>query len=132
MNNYAKVGGILTIVSGSFSVFHLAMFLFMIFLFRLGFSEPFFPPEAPPVDQFFSVFINIMTVFYGALGLFFVLLGALAIVGGINALKRKRWGLALAGAIASTFTFFPCGIAAVIFVSLARPEFLAAEPAAPS
>jgi hypothetical protein len=41
----------------------------------------------------------------------------------VFAIKRKYWGVALAGAIASIFTFFPCGIAAVVIISMAKPEF---------
>jgi hypothetical protein len=49
--------------------------------------------------------------------------GAVAVMGGIAALKRSRWGLALAGSIAAIFGFFPVGIAAVVFTILAEPEF---------
>jgi len=47
----------------------------------------------------------------------------LALVGGIYALKRQKWGLALAGAIAA---FFPVGIlgaVAIVFTALSRQEF---------
>ena len=73
-----------------------------------------------------------MAVFYGALGLFFLLVGILAVIGGIYALKKKYWGLALAGAIAGTVTFFPCGIPAIIFVTLGKPEFSIPQPSAPT
>ena len=49
--------------------------------------------------------------------------GLLAIAGGIAALNRRRWGLAVAGSIAAVFGFFPLGIAAIIFTILAEPEF---------
>jgi hypothetical protein len=49
--------------------------------------------------------------------------GALAIIGGIAAFNRRRWGLALAGSIAAVFGFFPVGIAAVVFTILAEHEF---------
>lgn len=52
--------------------------------------------------------------------------GLLAIVGGIAAFNRRRWGLAVAGSIAAVFGFFPLGIAAIIFTILAEPEFRAA------
>jgi hypothetical protein len=55
------------------------------------------------------------------------LIGALGIVGGVYAIKKKHWALALAGAIAGTVTFFPCGIPAIIFVSLGKEEFTAGE-----
>ncbi len=66
-----------------------------------------------------------------ALFLPFALLGFLsgfiAIIGGISAINRRRWGLSVAGAIAAIFGFFPVGIAAVVFTILAEPEFRAAR-----
>ena len=53
--------------------------------------------------------------------------GIVAIAGGIAALNRRRWGMALAGSIAAVFGFFPIGIAAVIFTILAEPEFRAGD-----
>jgi len=50
--------------------------------------------------------------------------GIIAIVGGIAAFNRRRWGLAVAGSIAAVFGFFPIGIAAVIFTVLAENEFV--------
>jgi len=50
------------------------------------------------------------------------ILGIVAIVGGISAIKRKRFGLSLAGAICALPSAI-LGIPAVIFVSLARREF---------
>lgn len=52
------------------------------------------------------------------------LCAAVAIVGGIFALKRRLWGLALAGAICAVFSpASVLGILAVIFVALGRSEF---------
>lgn len=57
--------------------------------------------------------------------------GIVAIVGGVFALKRKRWGLALAGSICAIFSVFfipillnvPLAIAAIVLVVLAKGEF---------
>jgi hypothetical protein len=54
-----------------------------------------------------------------------------AIVGGIFALKRKRWRLALAGSICAIFSFWfipvllnvPLAIAAIVLVVLGKGEF---------
>ncbi len=52
-----------------------------------------------------------------------------AIVGGVLALKRRRWGLALAGAICAIFSSFlillnvPLGIAAIVLIVLGKGEF---------
>ena len=55
------------------------------------------------------------------------LAGVIAIMGGIAAVKRRRWGMALAGSIAAIFAFLPVGIVAVIVTVLAEPEFRAAR-----
>ena len=47
----------------------------------------------------------------------------LALVGGVYAMQRKKWGLALAGSIAAILVFFPLGIPAVIFAAQSRDEF---------
>jgi hypothetical protein len=60
------------------------------------------------------------------IGIVILVFGIIALVGGIHSIKRKRWGLALAGAILS-FPFLPLGgilgILAVIFISLGKGEF---------
>jgi len=51
-----------------------------------------------------------------------VVLGIMAVVGGISAIKRKWFSISLAGAIGALFTV-PLGILAVIFVVLGKREF---------
>jgi uncharacterized membrane protein YbaN (DUF454 family) len=53
-------------------------------------------------------------------------LGIVAIVGGVSALRRKNFGLSLAGAICA-LPSMPLGILAVIFVSVSNKEFEAKE-----
>jgi len=58
----------------------------------------------------------------------FLVLGIIAIVGGVSALRRKSFGLSLAGAICalpSPSSIF--GILAVIFVALGKREFEAVK-----
>jgi hypothetical protein len=53
-----------------------------------------------------------------------IILGIIAIVGGICALGRRIWGLALAGSICALIgPWFLLGILAIIFVSLGKREF---------
>ena len=49
-------------------------------------------------------------------------LGIVAVVGGISAIRRKSFGLSLAGAICALLSVFS-GILAVIFVALGKREF---------
>ncbi|MCD6452803.1 MAG: hypothetical protein J7K77_00685 [Dehalococcoidales bacterium] len=50
-------------------------------------------------------------------------LGVVALIGGIFTLKRKIWGLSLAGAICATFCMLPLGVLSIIFVAMGRKEF---------
>jgi len=64
------------------------------------------------------------------LGVPLLVLGIIAIVGGVSALRRKSFGLSLAGAICALCAFcaFPShilGLLAVIFVALRKREFRA-------
>jgi hypothetical protein len=52
-----------------------------------------------------------------------IVLGAVAIVGGIYALRRRKWGLALAGCICALFPWWFLGIPAIIFAVLGKGEF---------
>ncbi len=52
-----------------------------------------------------------------------LILAILAIVGGIYAILRKIWGLALAGSIAAILSFFPLGIPAIVFTAQSKDEF---------
>jgi hypothetical protein len=54
-------------------------------------------------------------------------LGIVAVVGGISAIRRKRFGLSLAGAICALPSVF-LGILAVIFVALGKREFRGEGP----
>jgi hypothetical protein len=52
-----------------------------------------------------------------------VVLGVIAIAGGFSAIRRKSFGLSLAGAICALIPFNLLGLLAVIFVSLGKREF---------
>jgi hypothetical protein len=53
-----------------------------------------------------------------------IVLGIIALIGGIMALKRKTWGFALTGAICSLFPMIPLGVLAIIFVAMGKREFV--------
>ena len=59
-------------------------------------------------------------------GIIFMALGVIALIGGIFALRRKVWGLALTGAILS-IPLFPVGtilgILSIVFLSKSKNEF---------
>ena len=61
---------------------------------------------------------------WGAFGFPSIMLGIIAIVGGVYALRREVWGLALAGSICALIgPWAILGILAIIFVALGKGEF---------
>ena len=68
----------------------------------------------------------IMPGWVSVIGAPFIILGIVAIVGGIFALRKRKWGVALAGAILALLCWpfgTPLGIAAIVFVILGREQF---------
>lgn len=66
-----------------------------------------------------SVILHGLTI----VGAVLVVLGIMAIVGGVSAIKRRSFGLSLAGAICAILPINTLGILAVIFVSLGKRDF---------
>ena len=65
---------------------------------------------------------NIATIL-GAIAIPLIIIGIVAIVGGVYALKRRIWGLALAGSICSLICVWFLGIPAIIFTAMGKNEF---------
>lgn len=108
-------GGILSIVSGAISILY-SLFFILPFLMILLFSSETSAPEDDWDLWFPLIFLTPFT-------LAFTVLGVMAIIGGIQALKRKRFGLALGGAICGSVFMQVFGIPAVIFIALSKDEF---------
>ena len=120
--NKGTTAGILSIVAGAIGVLNgIAFGVFSILGFQF-FSNPAFVPYPPP-PQFTHPFLTIVAVIYSVVGFGILLVGIMGIVGGVFSIKRKHWGIALAGAIAGSITFWLCGIAAVIFICLGKSEY---------
>ena len=65
---------------------------------------------------------NIFSILW-AIGIPMFVCGIVAITGGICALQRKAWGMALAGSIAAFFPAWILGLGSVIFIATSRDEF---------
>ena len=59
----------------------------------------------------------------GALAGYLFIMGLMAIIGGIYAVQRKVWGLALAGAIATTLTSTVVGVVSIVLTAMSKEEF---------
>jgi len=122
-------GGVLSMVAGIFQINNgvVLVAFFLTHVHAVHRIMPFwaFTPFLPGLwtdywDNFYFT--------YGAptwlmiMGVFFLVLGILAIVGGVSAIRRKRFGLSLVGAISALASGL-LGILAVVFVALGKREF---------
>ena len=113
-----RAGGILSIVAGAFEVIGGGMMVALVSLsIPLRLSLLSFPPGV-----WYEHSIAIVSIWLIVMGGLLLVLGILAVVGGVSAIRKKSFGLSLAGAICALPSGI-LGILAVIFVSLAKREF---------
>jgi hypothetical protein len=108
-------GGVLNIVVGGLSLLNSLVVCAVVIVTRVDLSFFDFKGE-------FGLLVAILTIYfvYGAVTF---ILGIISIVGGVYALKRKRWGWALAGSICSALCSTIMGILALIFIIMGKKEF---------
>ena len=107
------VAGILDIIAGI-----LGLFAFILLVFGLLVFMPMGGTNLPvqiPAQSLTAIMI--------AVSVTVVILAVLAIVGGTYALRRRVWGVSLAGSIASFFCSWPLGIVAIILTAISKREF---------
>ena len=108
--------GIMSIVSGAMG--------FIAIAFLMTFAAIFGPEIARDVLHSIGYWqAGIPLTIIGLVSFIILLLSLTSIVGGICAIRRKSWGLALAGAICAIFPAQVLGIIAVIFVAISKKEF---------
>ena len=105
--------GILDIISGCCGLIASLAFLSMGALIRY----------MPDLSTEADVPVELLVPIFTFLAFPFAILGILAIVGGIFALRRKIWGLALTGSIAALFPSWILGLPAIVLTALSKKEF---------
>lgn len=110
-----QTAGILTIIGGLVGL--LASFGILIAITALGTIGNWTNEWVVNGDVFTA--ISILCV----IGIPMFFCGVVALIGGIFALQKKYWGVALAGAIAAFFPVWVIGLLAVIFTATSRDEF---------
>ena len=113
------VTGILDIVAGAFSLVGLTLLIMGIAFFMItsatgGLNLPGRLPMSVPMGP---------AALLVAIALPLLIADVLAIIGGIYAIRRKKWGWALTGSIAALFAAWPLGIAAIVFTVMSQKEF---------
>ena len=101
--------GILDIVTGIFTLISVLGLI-------IGFVVTSSGEIAQDVPAFVPGIILIIAIPY-------LIIGILGLIGGVYALQRKKWGLALTGSIAITFFWFILGIPAIVFTVQSKKEF---------
>ena len=111
--------GILSVIAGAFGVIGgiVVLALGTVAGGILGLFGAFGLPELS------SIILPAMGGIVVALAAFPLALGIVAIIGGVYAMRRQKWGLALAGAICALLVSSILGIVAIIFVALGKNEF---------
>ncbi len=71
------------------------------------------------VTRIVSISAHVLIV----LGIISLVFGVISLVGGIQSIRRKAWGLALAGSILAIPASAVLGILSIIFVSIGKQEF---------
>jgi len=80
-------------------------------------------PEVTDLQSLIAEVSGISSAILMAIGIVLLVCAIIALIGGIYALKRRKWGLALAGSILALPSGGILGILAIIFVSLGKKEF---------
>lgn len=115
------VAGILDLLIG------IPALLIGIVLSLMGAMLPQWIAEAPELAEDLE---GIPLEFFTGMGVVMIILAVLAIVGGIFAIRRRKWGMALGGSICAIFAGIPLylaglflGIPAVVFTALGKEHF---------
>ncbi|MFH1775410.1 MAG: hypothetical protein ABH839_01960 [Chloroflexota bacterium] len=111
--------GILNIIAGAFTLLGgmvviilatvMSTTLFHYIMYSAGAAGPVTP----------GTILSIITI----LAVCLIVSGIISIVGGVFAIKRRIWGLALAASILSILHSSALGIAAIVLVALGKNEF---------
>jgi hypothetical protein len=125
--NLLTAGGILSIVAGIFQINNGVVL--MAYFLTIGMRPywaiiPFLPGLCFDYRGYLipAVVGWHPSILFLIIGLLILVFGTLAVIGGISAIRRKRFGLSLTGAIAALISGL-LGILAIIFVSLGKREF---------
>ena len=119
-------GGILSIVGGAFEVIGggiVTAFVMSRIIWSWLLALSFMPlPSGNSSEIVETAVVGLSPSWLTILIMSPLVLGIIAIVGGVLALRRKSFGLSLAGAICA-LPSAPLGILAVIFVAMGKREF---------
>ncbi len=109
-------GGILSIISGALGFITIAFFLTFGSIFGAAIAR-----DVLSSLGYWQAGLPLTII--GIIAIPLLCVNIVAIVGGIYAIQRRGWGMALAGSICSVFPSQILGVLAVVFISISRKEF---------
>jgi len=109
-------GGVINMVAAGLNLVSAISLGVCAVIFQFMANDPTFYVEDQEV---FAIFVP----FFWVLAFFIFALGIPALIGGIFAMQRKRWGWAMAGSICAVLSNTILGVIALIFVAMSRKEF---------
>ena len=125
---FLTAGGILAIIGGTLQVIGGVIIVVLAIGARIVLRLPLFPFHLGDWFEHVMPFLPGIPMWLVIVGVPLFALGVVAILGGVSALRRRNFGLSLAGAICSLPSpTIPLGILAVVFVSVSKKEFEAKE-----
>ncbi|MEM8931427.1 MAG: hypothetical protein AAGE94_09645 [Acidobacteriota bacterium] len=120
----STTAGIAALIAGALSMLGAAVLLVVGLIAggAVGFAEESFLPMAGSL------------LIFGGGAFFCAVFGGIALYGGVETLRRRSFGWAIAGSVATMIMFFPLGMLAVVLVILSEDEIRAAnaEPPVPA
>ena len=112
------VAGILNIIVGSFKL--VGVLGVVVAIIAINTTSYWWDPIE---GDLYPLTIGFVTGILIVIAIFLAVTGILSLLGGISGVQRKRWGLAVAGSIASVFGPIILGIPALIFTVISKDEF---------
>ena len=109
------VSGILNVITGSLMLIGSILLIIGYLCFTSGITV------IPGIEAYPAAWIAPTVIII--LAVYTFVIGVLSLIGGIYALQRRKWGLALTGSIAAIFGSQLFGILATIFTAMSRNEF---------
>ncbi|MFC2069080.1 hypothetical protein ACFLTP_08780 [Chloroflexota bacterium] len=116
------VAGILNIIAGALSLLGAIGVIIGIIFFVSFSTQPILTDMWRNLGDL-GIGSNLIIILLLIGAIFSAILGILPLLGGIYALQRKKWGLALAGSIVAILSSTILGIITTILVAVAKDEF---------
>lgn len=108
--NKPIIGGILIIISGALGILGIISYAIGLGDVGSGFAKGDMPPFVPSI--IFGMPIPSLIIAF------------LALVGGLFAIRRKRWRWSLTGSIAAALSLILLGIPAIVLIAISKDEFV--------